>query len=181
MNGQVTAFSGAGCVGKTTLINLLKMHFVKNPEIGFIREACRDYFEANPMSEEQRFSSGVQSAIQHLAIQDLLGSFFYKHAYSDRSIFDAPAYLYALGHQDWAKVLLQRAAPMLSWYEKIYLLSPEGIEHTNDSIRSESADTRTKLHNGIVEFFDLYEIPYRLLVGTPEQRLAAVWGEGLSE
>ena len=171
------AFVGAASTGKTTIFEALREEFKVNPSIIFIEESGRPYFESRPnLPENVIFSPPVQKELQEI----ILGK--EKDAMQqnpeviicDRSVLDSPAHLYAMGNKEGAEELLKNAELWLSTYKLILLLDPEGVPFEQDHVRRESENTRDKIHQGFLDFFARYKIPYELLSGTKEERIERV-------
>lgn len=146
------------------------------PEAYEVAEAARDYFASVDVPEEERFTLDVQSTIQLIAFgreQEAIAS-GRPVAFSDRSVLDAPAYLLAEGDEQGVARLMTRAVPWLSAYHVIFLLDPADIPFAKDSVRQEEESARTRFHQGFLDLYKRYRIPYVLLSGTPEQRVEAV-------
>lgn len=101
------AFIGTSCIGKTTLFEHYKQRFAGNPQVAFVEEAARVFFQANP-DVDDRFSAETQGRVQALALQNEQEA----HASGarvvlcDRSVLDAVAYVSAYGDPDGSERLL---------------------------------------------------------------------------
>lgn len=169
------AFVGTSCVGKTILLERMQERHSDQNYI-FLEEQARKFFEANPMPEERRFSYGVQRQLQDKILHAEVAA----HRQSpeaiicDRSVLDAPVYVFGNGDPDGAERLFKRAEHWLPSYYRIYLLNPRGVQFETDRVRQESKATRMHIHKQFLNFFALHNIQYELLSGTPEERLEII-------
>ena len=145
-----------------------------------VEEAAREYFAAH-RDVTDRFSVETQGKVQALALaKEQAAHEQAKQAdrnlvlICDRSVLDAPAYVYSQGDTDGARQLLQRVRLWLPTYTIIFLLDPADVPYEPDSIRDESEATRQLFHAAFLEFFDANGIPYELLSGSPDERFAIV-------
>ena len=175
MRAKILAFVGAGCTGKTTLLEAYRERFRGDPRLGFVSESARQYFENHPMPERLRFTATVQGEIQSMAMAAEQHTVARSHlVMSDRSVLDAPIYVQVGGDPRGARVLMERARPWLPAYSQIFLLDPADIEYEQDAVRQETDSTREQLHAGFLKFFNLHSIEYTLLRGGLCERMNIV-------
>ncbi len=175
MNPKIVAFIGAGCVGKSTLLEAYRRRFDGDGRVVFVAEAAKKYFAAHRMPEELRFTAPVQSEIQAMAISA-------EHdacrrgqlVLADRSTLDYPIYVSAIGDAEGAAALLDRARPWAHMYRRLYLLDPAGVPFEQTAERQEDAAMRQLLHDEFLRFLATHNIPYTLLTGTVEARMRTV-------
>ncbi len=174
------AFTGTSCVGKTTLIVALEQYFANNPRVGVVHEAARQFFaERANLSETERFSSDVQGQLRAMVraneanatkpgVDVLL---------CDNSPIAAVAFTHAAGHETAAAKMLNASLSHIQSYGKAYVLDPADVSYKTDSIRKETAAFRNQVHQSLIEMYHQLNIPYELLSGTVDQRLAKVLSE----
>jgi nicotinamide riboside kinase len=169
------ALVGTACVGKTTIMELLRQKYEKSPAHGFVEEYARFFFESHPEITD-RFSQSVQEEILELILyrENEVIKTNPSFILCDRSIIDPVVYVGILGEKKLADILLRKAAPWIASYGKIFLLDPADVPYKTDTIRNEDETTRLKLHQGFVEFFEKSAIPYELLGGTLQERINKV-------
>lgn len=169
------AFVGTSCVGKTTLLEELGRRLATNPQIAIVPEAARIFFTANPNTTE-RFGRKAQGQIQLIALQQE------KEAYNteakvilcDRSVINAVVYLRTHGDKGGAAELLDRISFWLPTYTTFLLLNPADIPYKTDNVRQETEELRQSFHQAYLDFFEECGIPYELLSGSLEERIARV-------
>jgi hypothetical protein len=170
-------FVGTSCVGKSTLLGACYEQL--GSQIIFAEEAAREFFTAHPEVTE-RFAVGAQGQVQDLALQKEITA--HKRAdelgqaviLCDRSVLDAPVYVYSQGDERGAKKLLDKVSPWLRSYNQLYLLDPTDVPYAADAIRDEDESTRQLFHDAFLDYFTRYKIPFRLLSGSVEERVNQV-------
>jgi predicted ATPase len=175
MESKIVAFIGAGCVGKSTLLEAYRRRFDGDGRIVFVAEAAKQYFISHPMPEELRFTATVQSEIQAMALAaEQEACRRGQLVLADRSVLDYPIYVSAIGDARGAAALLDRARPWIGMYRRLYLLDPAGITFEQTAQRRENAEMRQLLHDEFLRFLAMHDIPYTLLTGTVEARMRTV-------
>lgn len=173
---NIIALAGASCTGKTTIFEQLKKDSAGDPTVAFVEEAGRLFFaENNHLDLKTRFSKETQRKIQVLA-QKLLVEAINRQprlVICDRTVMD-PVVFTRINTGDRGDDLFENSKQYVSRYDKIFLLSPQGIPFMNDNERHEGADMRDRLHKGFIEFFTEYDIPFTLVTGNREQRMRLV-------
>ncbi|MBI4029466.1 MAG: ATP-binding protein [Candidatus Blackburnbacteria bacterium] len=167
------ALVGTSCVGKTTILEALQKKYADCPDIGFVPEAARNFFERNPGID--RFTKETQAKIQTFAIEQ-------EHKINgipnvivcDRSPLDAAAYTRAAGDFEGAGELVASVLYWMPTYEVLLLLNPADVPYQNDHVRSEDANFRQQVHDAFVHILEENKIPYMLLCGTFEERLKQI-------
>lgn len=175
------AFTGAGCVGKTALLNVAGERFPAR-SVGLVGEAARGYFESHPgIPEDQRYGFYHQERIQRMAMGAELAihESRHDHVFTDRSVFDAAVCVASTGDRRGSKKLLRRVEMWLPGkseiaYSQIYVLDPADVSFENDSQRTESEATRQRQHEAFLEFFTRFDISHEILSGTLEERTIRV-------
>lgn len=170
------AFVGAASTGKTTLLDALKQDFATQPDVVFIDESGRVYFQEHPTPPELVFSVSVQTEIQQIILAKEQAAAQNKPSiiFCDRSVLDSPVHLYAMGDTEGAEVLLKNAEFWLSTYSMFFLLDPTDVPYKKDDVRTESEDTRNLIHKTFISFLERNNISYQLLSGTLEERIARI-------
>jgi predicted ATPase len=167
------AFSGTSCAGKTSLVNEYRKRFAPDSDSVVVREAARDYFKRH-LGIKDRFSVKVQGEIQQLAFTREIRALKAKRVTADRSVLDAPAYVFSQGDRAGAGRLLTRVRPWIASYSKIFLLDPADIPYKCDAQRLEPEEVRWGFHRAFLDFFEENEIHFELLSGTIGERLRRV-------
>ncbi len=169
------AFVGTSCTGKTSLIEHFKNTYSGNQSVVFIPEAARIFFTQNPQIAD-RFSVTVQGAVQALTLKNEQEAHQsgVKIILCDRAVIDAIVYVSSQGDTKGASELLKKVEFWLPTYSKFFLLDPADIPYETDDIRQETPETRQKLHDAFLNFFEETGIPYELLSGTIEERIRKV-------
>lgn len=168
------ALVGTSGTGKTALFEALREHFKNNPKIAFVEEAARIFFQENVV--EERFSAETQGQIQTMVIISEQAA----HESSatiiicDRSAIDAVAYTRSHGDKKGAEELFKRVEFWLPTYHQFILLDPADIPYQTDGIRKEDEFFRQKVHETFLSLFKELRIPFQLLRGTLEERLAKI-------
>jgi nicotinamide riboside kinase len=172
---KIVAFIGAGCVGKTTLLDEYRRRFDGDHRIAFADEAAKQYFASHQMPEELRFTAPVQGEIQAMAMAaEQEACRRGQLVLADRSTLDYPIYVSAIGDAEGAAALLKRARPWARMYRHLYLLDPSGVPFEQTAERQEDEVMRQVLHDEFLRFLAVHDIPYTLLSGTVETRIRAV-------
>lgn len=164
------ALSGSLCSGKTTL---LERH-ADSADYGFtvVEEQARRYFEQHEPPDRLDFEVqetlvGLIQEAEHAAHEN--GGIIL----CDRAVVDSLAYLYAAGRKVEAETIMdERICMWLPTYDRLLLCDIDGIPMVGDSIRTEDAAFRERLHDAFIEAFEDFGIPYEKLSGTSEQRAA---------
>lgn len=169
------AFVGTSCIGKTTLFEYYRQRYSGNPQVAFVEEAARVFFQANPEITD-RFSAESQGRVQALALQNeqVAHNSGAKVILCDRSVIDAVAYVKAYDDPRGANQLLDNVSFWLPTYHKLLLLDPIGVPYSTDEVRKEDPEKRQQFHDAFVALFAEKEIPYELLSGTLEERISRV-------
>lgn len=177
------ALVGTSSVGKSTILEHFKQKFEGDPQVAFVNEAARKYFQNNRLIPlDERFSFGHQSKIQKLQLeteQNAQNSRA-KTILCDRSVLDAPVYVRAHGDMLGSKRLVDSVRFWIPTYSHIVLLDPNQVAYLNDEIRQEDQEIRMKNHEAFIQVFMEEGIPYELLGGSLDQRIERV-GELVSE
>jgi|SRR3989338_9373310 len=169
------AFVGTSSVGKTSLLWEYKKRMKNNPSVAFVHEAARDFFENNP-TVKKRFAKDAQEKIQSLMLKrekKAHGSGA-KIILCDRSVIDAVVYVRSTEDKEGANELFEKIRFWLPTYRKFFLLDPVDVIYKKDKIRQEDKKVRQTFHKAFLEFFQELKIPYELLSGTIEERMAKV-------
>ena len=103
-----------------------------------------------------------------------LGAASLETVFCDRSVFDAAVYVGLSGDSAGEQNLHSRVAHWADTYHKIFIADPADVPHQEDNVRSEDSETRLKIHEAFVAFFERNNIPFELLSGTVEQRISRV-------
>ena len=170
------AFVGTMSIGKTTIFDHYRRKFSGDPTVAFVEEAARRYFRDHPEIVD-RFAKDPQGEIQQLALSDEQKA----HASGariitcDRAVIDAVVYVRANGDRQGSEDLLKRVEFWLPTYHKFLLLDPVGVPFVADEVREEDEEKkRQHFHNVFIELFGEKKIPYELVSGTLEERIARI-------
>lgn len=175
------AFTGASCVGKTALLNVVGERSPAR-SVGLVGEAARGYFEGHPgIPKDQRYGFYHQERIQRMAMGAELAihESQHEHVFTDRSVFDAVVCVGSTGDRRGAKKLLKRVRLWLPGnsdiaYSQVYILDPTDVPFENDLQRTEDEATRQRQHEAFLEFFTRFGISHEILSGTLEERAIRV-------
>lgn len=162
------ALIGTSCVGKTSILEILKEKF---PEHVFINEAAREYFRSKRLSN--RFSFSDQKNIQDLVIEKekiMEGDM----RICDRSVICPIIYTITAGDVKGGNLLHSRIKSWIKTYTEFLLLDPLGIPFENDEIRNEDIGFRMKVHNEYVAFLKKNNIQYTLINGSWKERVEKI-------
>lgn len=176
-NGPIKiAFVGTLSSGKTTVIESLTSKYGEDKSVVFVPEAARIYFQDNPLTNGAIPNAKDARLIQEMQIKMEEDAHMVnpRIIFCDRSVFDAAVYSRVFGTLNYSEKLYLKMADRVSTYSKFFLLDPRDVPHVPDEVRWEDEATREKLHNTFMEFFDEKKIPYELLSGTIEERLARI-------
>lgn len=170
------ALIGTSCIGKSTLINNLREIIPErlHMTVEIAPEAARHYFSSKKVRKPFSFTN--QKAVQTLAKK------FEMEAEKknpdiilcDRSVFDAVAYVHAVGRKDDAQKLYNRVIRWLTTYNHLFLLDPEGVPYKTDEIRKESQEIRQMFHESFMTLLTYSKLPFSLISGTQDQRLKQI-------
>lgn len=166
------AFIGAGCVGKTTLLESYRQKFDGNSKVCFVEEAARIFFTRHP-EIKNRFSVETQGMIQTLALHNEKASYISNPSLTicDRSVLDAVAYVRSQGDIDGSNLLYEKVTNWMPTYTTLFLLDPHDIPFESDTVRKENDKSRQKFHKAFLEVLTEKGIPYVLLSGTLDERI----------
>lgn len=173
------AFVGAGCTGKTTLLESLRLEYSGREDTVFIEEAARKFFAGNDLPDHERRTPEVQSRILYMILEGekRVQKSKPKLVFCDRSVVDPIVYITLGKYRKVADDLFEQAQHWVPTYNKFYILDPADIPHQVDDIRVEDDTVRQGLHQAYLRFFAARAIPFELLGGNLEQRLQIVRGE----
>lgn len=167
------ALIGTSCIGKTTLLEELVKAIPQrmNKNVSVSPEAARYYFST--VHVRKPFSYKNQRAVQALAKE------FEQKAeidnpdiiLCDRSVFDAVAYVHAVGRKEDAEKLYTQVTDWLKTYDHLFLLDPSGVPYKMDEIRKESEEVRQMFHDSFLHLLSLSELPFSLISGNKKQRV----------
>lgn len=169
------AISGTSCSGKTTLFNELKRIYSNDKDIAFVDEVARSFFEKNTtMSEEERFSTKTQEKIRDLVMraEEEAANRHPRLIVCDNSVVAAAAFAGASNAFVHAEKLIEQQRQWLATYDLFVVLNPLDIVFQNDDVRKEPAEFRDKMFELFVVLCDEYKLPYELVGGTVQERLA---------
>lgn len=169
------AFVGTSCIGKTTLLEEYGRRLNGRTDAVIVPEAARVFFTDNP-SITEKFAKEAQRQVQSLALQQEqeVHNAGARLILCDRSVIDAVVYVRAHGDTEGAAKLLDRVSFWIPTYNKFLLLNPADVLYKTDDVRQEDEYVRQSFHEAYLEFFQESGIPYELLSGTLEERIARV-------
>lgn len=168
---------GASCTGKSSSHTHLEKKYGSDPRIKFVPEAATLYYKKNShIVGAERYTVANQRKILDLQIvleqeAEQAGPLV---IFSDRAVVDAPAYVYSGGDLAGADLLYEHVKEIIPSYTHILLFDPTGVPYETTAIRTEDEATRWKIHQAFISFFVAKEIPYILVAGTLEDRIAFV-------
>lgn len=167
------AFIGTACSGKTTLLERCRVSF--GDAADYLEEVARAYFSVNVVDD--RMSPQVQGTIMRIIRRrerELMESTNRQLLFCDRSVVDAPIYVSASGARMEAVALFNEIEAWIATYDKLFLADPSDIPYRRDEIRTESVEVRDRIHNEFRSFLTDNAIPFELLSGSVDARVATV-------
>ena len=168
------ALVGAQCVGKTTILDLLKKKFCNDLSIVFVEEGARLFFESNPQIIER--SADVQAQIQSFVLEREKAVYTprVKTIVSDRSVID-PVVLAGIWdtHENAVK-LHTNITDWLSTYTLFFILSHKGVPSIAEPKRKETQAERIAIHEGLIQYCKINHLPYLEITGNLEQRVKKI-------
>jgi len=167
-------FVGTSCTYKTSLFEFYRHKYEGDTTVAFVPEAARLFF--SKVSNVDRFSEPIQRRVQGLTrvLESKEQRDDVAIVYCDRTRYDAPSYLRALGNVAGAQRLVERVSLWTPRYDAIFLLDPEGIAYETDEQRTETPEEREQFHQGFLSLFAEHNIPYHLVGGTFEERVEQI-------
>lgn len=168
------AFVGTVCAGKTTLLEACRSAFERRADVAYVEEVARRFFETNQDTPHLAFET--QALLQRLIIAEEQKAAVAtpKIILCDRSVLDAIPYTEVGGNPEGAQALRRGVRAWLPTYERFFLLDPTDIPYAADRVRTESSEDRLALHQAFVRTLDDLRVPYELLSGSVDDRLARV-------
>lgn len=167
------AFVGTSCVGKTTLLG---EYSARQDDRLLISTEVARWFLRGVTPDERKFTYTVQASLQDAIMRqeaeiDAEGTGL---ILCDRSVLDPASYLMAWGKTLDSRRLLERVKTWIPTYTHLFLLDPIDVEYFNDDVRTEDKDVRNRMHITFQEILDDTKLPYELLSGSLEERVAVV-------
>lgn len=169
------AFVGTSCIGKTTLLEEYRRKFSGDSSAAIVDEAARIFFTRNPEVTD-RFSKDAQGKVKAFALQQEIEAHDSGASviFCDRSVIDAVVYVGAHGDKEGSVELLDKVSFWLPTYNKFLLLDPADVPFETDEVRQEDETVRQGFHDAFLSFFEESGIPFELLSGSLEERIARV-------
>lgn len=167
------ALVGASCTGKTSLFDTYRQQYAgQSPRVTFVSEAAREYFQTHSLPD--RFTQEVQRDIQLLMLknEEAAPKENCDIILCDSSTIDPAIYTLAFGDSEGAEALISQINFWLPTYTKFLLLNPADVPFENDEVRNESEKDRENIHQTFIKLFTEKNIPYEVLSGSLEERVA---------
>ena len=163
-------FCGTMSVGKTTLVNALK----ELPEF-------KDYVTRTERSKElmaMGIPLNTDSTLkgQTVFLAERASELMQENIITDRTVIDVMAFAQASKSMNWAdkETFHIYARCLISEYDYIFYISPEGVEIEDNGVRETDADYRNEIDN-IIRFILNQQKPriknYGILEGPTEERI----------
>lgn len=164
------AIVGGSSTGKTTLFNELEKLYKSFPEIEFINESARQYFNDNPTDNPFVFS--VQEKILDLALlkESLALKNNPKIIVTDTSVLEVAFYTKILGDEKGAEKFLKKLENYIPTYTKFLVMNHLDVPFENDSVRKEDKKVRDSIHAMLLDFYKEKNLPYTIINGDVEKR-----------
>ena len=175
-NPKIYTLVGACASGKTTLFEKLQKI---NKDYSFAPEAARMFFEENKIPKKERYTFHTQVKIQDKCLKELEKAIKKRKSIiiADSSIIDPAAYAMLSEDQQMAKKLLDNVINQLSIYDLFLLLDIKDINYkhnSSDSLRTESEDQRSKVHNNLLKIIISLKLPYKIISGSVDERVKKI-------
>jgi len=169
------AIVGGSATGKTTLHKELEVVFEGNSDVVFVHESARQFFTENP--DKINFSLGVQEKILELVFENERKAVGKnpRLIVTDTSALEVMFYTKVQGDEMGAAHLLNRLESYIRTYDKFLLMNSVDVEFNNDAVRLEDKNTRDRIHQMLVDYYNYNQLKFELIVGTiPERRTKVV-------
>lgn len=166
-------FCGTVSVGKTTLVNALK-ELPEFADYNFATERSKYLRDLGiPLNTDSTLKG------QFIFLAERASELFQENIITDRTIVDVMAFTrlaksipYFMGDE-----FIKAASYMISEYDYIFYVSPEGVEIEDNGVRTIDANYRKEVDKEIQRLLTLYKtkIPrYHELSGTTEERIQKI-------
>ena len=166
-------FCGTVSVGKTTLVNALK-ELPEFADYNFATERSKYLRDLGiPLNTDSTLKG------QFIFLAERASELFQENIITDRTIIDVMAFTrlaksipYFMGDE-----FIKAASYMISEYDYIFYVSPEGVEIEDNGVRTIDANYRKEVDKEIQRLLTLYKtkIPrYHELSGTTEERIQKI-------
>jgi len=164
------AVVGGSSTGKTTLIKLLEKKLKDNHDVVFVHESARQFFSLNP--DKINFTLDVQDKILDLVLKNEREAMEKnpKLIVTDTSALEVMFYTKVQGNALGEDYLYKRLKKYIPTYTKFLILNPEDVRFENDEIRTESKETRDKIHTLMIDFYHKEHLPFEMISGTIPER-----------
>ncbi len=168
------AIVGGSASGKTTLLKHLEEEFKNNPEVVFVHESARKFFNENP--DQINFSLSVQEKILDMVFESerKASESSPKLIVTDTSALEVVFYTKVQGDEKGAMHLLRRLEHYIPTYDKFLLMNHQDVAFINDEIRLEDKKTRDRIHQMLVDFYHENGLKFELISGTIPERVIRV-------
>ena len=166
-------FCGTVSVGKTTLVNALK-ELPEFADYNFATERSKYLRDLGiPLNTDSTLKG------QFIFLAERASELFQENIITDRTIVDVMAFTrlaksipYFMGDE-----FIKAASYMISEYDYIFYVSPEGVEIEDNGVRTIDAKYRKEVDKEIQRLLTIYKtkIPrYHELSGTTEERIQKI-------
>jgi len=162
---------GTMSVGKTTLVKALQ----ELPEF-------QDYHFATERSKYLRdlgIPLNTDSTVrgQFVFMAERASELMYDNLITDRTIWDVCAFTLSAKSISWyyKQSLIEAASSLMSYYDIVFYINPEGIEIEDNGVRETDSQYRNDINYAIVELLQQYK-PNKLIEikGTTEERIQQI-------
>lgn len=164
------AIVGGSSTGKTTLFKELENIYKVHPEIEFINESARQYFNEHPT--DNPFVFAVQEKILNLALlkESLALKKNPKVIITDTSVLEVAFYTKILGDNRGSEKFLKSLENYIPTYTKFLVMNHLDVPFKNDSVRKEDKKIRDSIHTMLLDFYIERDLPYEIINGNVEER-----------
>jgi nicotinamide riboside kinase len=162
---------GTMSVGKTTLVKALQ-ELPEFKEYNFATERSKYLRDLGiPLNTD----STVRG--QFVFMAERASELMYDNLITDRTIWDVCAFTLSAKSINWfnKKSLIEAASTLMSYYDIVFYINPDGIEIEDNGVRETDAQYRNDINFAIVELLKQYK-PTKLveISGTTEQRIQQI-------
>jgi hypothetical protein len=168
---------GTVCVGKSTVLECLKNTYQRDTRVALLDEVARPFFDAHREITERR-SVNVQTLLMNMIIVEELKAECRPNRpeiiVSDRAPICAPVVVASEGNIEAADILHKTLEARAVPYE-LLLFDVEGVPYNRQVPDFEQVmGKRSRIHEQYKCFMEERAIPYTLVGGTLEERVAQV-------
>ena len=162
---------GTMSVGKTTLVKALQ----ELPEFQGYHFATERSKYLRDLGIPLNTDSTVRG--QFVFMAERASELMYDNLITDRTIWDVCAFTISAKSISWwdKKAMVEAARTLVSYYDIVFYINPEGIEIEDNGVRETDAQYRNDINYAIVELLKEYKPnALREISGTTEERIQQI-------